>query len=39
VEENSVRELPERSSKRCEQRGRHDKPVLVHRKVVVNTMK
>ena len=31
VEEDSVRKLPERCSKRSEQGGRHDQPVLVHR--------
>jgi hypothetical protein len=38
VEEYGVCELPERCCKRCEQRGRHDQPVLVHWKVVVDAV-
>lgn len=39
VKEDSVRKLPKRRRKRCEQCGRHNQPVFVHRQVVVNTMK
>ena len=38
VEEHGVCKLPERCCKQCEQRRRHDQPVLIHGEVVMDAM-